>query len=181
MTDDDVRSLADERRRLLGRLELERNQLLRNIEFCRIRDISRPFIGEWSVKDIAGHLASWEAEVVTSLRELREGKRPRLLDFDSAALDEWNMDHAERKRALDFSSAFEQLRSGRMRLLEEVDLVTDEELVAEGSVPNRLVHSILDHEREHWHQIAARLAGMAGARHTGPESVPEEVTAAGDN
>jgi hypothetical protein len=87
MTDDDARSLADERRRLLGNLELERNQLIRNIEFCRIRDIDRPFIGDWSLKDIVGHLASWEAEVVAALRELREGKRPRLLDFDSASLD----------------------------------------------------------------------------------------------
>lgn len=181
MTDEDARSLADERRRLLGRLELERNQLIRNIEFCRIRDIDRPFIGDWSVKDIAGHLASWEAEVVTSLRQVREGKRPRLLDFDSSGLDEWNMDHADRKRALDFSSAFDQLRSGRARLLEEISFVSDEELVAERSVPNRLVNSIIDHEREHWHQIAAKLAGMSGARHTGPQSVPEEVTASGDN
>ena len=181
MTDDDARTLADERRRLLGRLELERNQLIRNIEFCRIRDIDRPFIGDWSVKDIAGHLASWEAEVVTSLREMREGKRPRLLDFDATALDEWNKDHVDRKHAVDFSSAFEQLRSGRARLLEEIAAVPDEELVAEKSIPNRLVNSVIDHEREHWHQIAAKLAGMSGARHTGPQSVPEEVTAVGDS
>lgn len=181
MTDDDTRTLADERRRLLGHLELERNQLVRNIEFCRIRDIDRPFIDQWSLKDVVGHLASWEAEVVSALRELREGKRPRLLDFDRSSLDEWNNDHVERKRDLDFSSVFEQLRGGRMRLLEEVSLVMDEELTAEGSVPNRLVHSIFDHEREHWHEIAAKLAGMAGARHTGPQSVPEEVTARVDS
>ncbi len=176
MAEDDARTLADERRRLLGRLELERNQLIRNIEFCRIRDIERPFIGDWSLKDIVGHLASWEAEVVSALRELREGKRPRLLDFDSGNLEGWNNDHVERKRDLDFTSVFDQLRGGRMRLLEEIGLIMDEELTSEGSVPNRLVRSIYDHEREHWHEIAAKLAGMAGARHTGPQSVPEEVT-----
>jgi hypothetical protein len=47
-----------------------------------------------------------------------------------------------------------------MRLLEEVSLVMDEELTAEGSVPYRLVHSIVDHDRDHWHEIAAKLAGM---------------------
>ena len=176
MTDEDMRTLADERRRLLGQHELERNQLVRNIEFCRIRDIDRPFIGEWTLKDIVGHLGSWEAEVVTALRALREGKRPRLLDFDPTSLDEWNTDHVERKRPLDFSSVFEQLRSGRLRMLEELALLNDEELTADGSVPNRLVRSIFDHEREHWHEIAAKLAGMAGARHTGPQSVPEEVS-----
>ena len=84
MTDDDVRGQSDERRRLLSELELERNQLIRNIETCRIRDIERPFIGEWSLKDIVGHVASWEAEVVTAFREIRHGVRPALFDFDPA-------------------------------------------------------------------------------------------------
>ena len=181
MTEDDPRTLADERRRLLGRLELERKQLLRNIEYCRIRDIDRPFIAEWSLKDIVGHLASWEAEVVTALRELREGKRPGLLDFNSSAIDDWNHDHAERKRGLDFSRVVEQLRGGRVRLLEEIVHVADDELASEGTVSNRLILSVIDHERAHWHEIAAKLAGMAGARPTGPQSVPEEVTSSGDH
>ncbi len=181
MTEDDSRTLADERRRLLGRLELERKQLLRNIEYCRIRDIERPFIAEWSLKDIVGHLASWEAEVVTALRELREGKRPGLLSFDSATIDDWNHDHVERKRDLDFSSVLQQLRNGRLRLLEEIANVTDEELTSDGTVSNRLILSVIDHERAHWHEIAAKLAGMAGARPSGPQSVPEEVTSPGDH
>src|SRR5215204_5751373 len=76
MADDDVRLRADERRRMLNELEVERNQLIRNIETCRIRDIDRPFIDKWSLKDIVGHVASWEAEVVTALREMREGRTP---------------------------------------------------------------------------------------------------------
>ena len=70
--DDDARALADERRRLLHELEVERNQLIRNIETCRIRDIDRPFIGDWSLRDIVGHVSSWEAEVVTAFRDIRE-------------------------------------------------------------------------------------------------------------
>lgn len=181
MTEDDPRTLADERRRLLGRLQLERKQLLRNIEYCRIRDIDRPFIAEWSLKDIVGHLASWEAEVVTALRELREGKRPALLDFAPGAINKWNHDHVERKRDLEFSGVFEQLRGGRTRLLEEISAVADDELTAEGTVSNRLVLSVIDHERAHWHEIAAKLAGMAGARSSGPQSVPEEVASGTDH
>jgi len=181
MAEDDIRTLADERRRLLGRLELERKQLLRNIEFCRIRDIDRPFIAEWSLKDIVGHLGSWEAEVVTALRELREAKRPGLLDFAPSSIDDWNRDHVERKRDLDFSSVVEQLRGGRTRLLAEVAAVADDELTDEGTVSNRLVRSVIDHERAHWHEIAAKLAGMAGARPSGPQSVPEEVTSRGEH
>ena len=177
MADENERSGSDERRRLLGGLELERNQLIRNIETCRIRDIERPFVGEWSLKDIVGHVASWEAEVVTALRELRDGQRPAILDFHNDQLNRWNEDHVERKRSLDFWSLMEQLRGGRARLLEDLTTVTNRELTMEGSVHLNLVHSLIDHDRSHWHEIAARLAGMAGARPTGPISVPEEASA----
>ena len=73
MSDDDVRVRADERRRMLGELELERNQLYRNIETCRIRDIDGPFIGDWSLKDIVGPVVAWEAEFTSALKDLREG------------------------------------------------------------------------------------------------------------
>ncbi len=175
MSDDNERSLADERRQLLGRLDLEFHQCLRNVEACRIRDIDRPFIGDWSLKDIIGHLASWEAEVVTALRELREGRRPQILDFDQAKLDEWNNDHVERKRSLDFFGVLDQLRNGHSRLLEELELVSDEDLATEHTVHNRLVLSVIDHERQHWHEIAAQLVGIDHVRRTGAQSVPEEA------
>jgi hypothetical protein len=178
VSDDNTRTYADERRRLLAELELERNQLIRNIETCRIRDIERPFIDQWSLKDIVGHVATWEAEVTTALRELRSGQRPRLLDFDRTNINHWNHDHVERKRDLNFWSVYEQLKGGRPRLLEELDLVPDEELASDGSIQLRLIQSTIDHDREHWHPIAAKLAGMAGARSTG-RSIPEEAAATG--
>ena len=169
MSDDDIRARADERRRVLNELELERKQLVRNIETCRIRDIDRPFIGEWSLKDIVGHVASWEAEFVTALRELREGKRPALADFEDSHRDRWNHDHVERKRDLNFWSVLEQLRGGRNRLLEEVAQFSDEDLTEDGGGPALLLREVIEHDREHWHQIAANLAGMAGVRRVSPE------------
>jgi len=167
VSDDDVRARADERRRLLGELELERNQLVRNIETCRIRDIERPFIGEWSLKDIVGHVASWEAEFVSAVRDVRAGKPSPLKEFDESQRDHWNQDHVERKRDLNFWSVMEQLRGGRHRLLDELDGVSDEDLTAEDGEYTAIVRAAIDHDREHWHQIAAVLAGMAGVRKAG--------------
>jgi hypothetical protein len=168
--------LAEERRYLVGRLNLEFNQLVRNIETCRIRDIERPFIGTWSLKDIVGHVAAWEAEVLKALHELREGRRPELLDFDETKIDEWNEDRRLRKAELGFQSVYEQLKGGHQRLVDEIGLASDEDVATEGSVHNRLVQSVIDHEIEHWHEIAAKLAGMeGGVRPTGPTSVPEET------
>lgn len=162
MSDDNARTLADDRRRLLAELELERNQVWRNIEWCRIRDIERPFISDWSLKDIVGHLTTHESEVVTAFRDLREGRRPTYFDIDD--LDRWNHDHVERKRAVDFFSLLEQLRSSRTRLLEELALVEDQNLVDEETPEHKLVRSVIEHDRAHWHEIAALLAGMEGVR-----------------
>jgi hypothetical protein len=164
MVDDSPLDGTEERYQLLSELQLERNQLLRNIEYCRIRDIDSPFIGEWSLKDIVGHVASWEAEVIVSLRAVREGRRPPLLDFDRADIDEWNADHVERKRDLDFWSLLQQLRSSRERLLGEVARIPDSEFADDSSDRLALVRQLVSHDREHWHQIAAVVAGADGAR-----------------
>ena len=168
MSDDDVRARADERRRLLAELELERKQLMRNIETCRIRDIDRPFIGEWSLKDIVGHVASWEAEYVSDIRDLREGKRSAQ-DPAGIQRDHWNQDHVERKRDLNFWSVLEQLRGGRHRLLDELEHVSDDDLTDVDGDYLPIVRAAMDHDREHWHQVAATLAGMAGVRKNDPE------------
>ena len=163
---DDMTGSADERRRLLHELDVERNQLVRNIETCRIRDIEHPFLGTWSLKDIVGHVATWEAEYVTALRELRDGKRPAALEIQVADVDRWNEDHVERKRDLNFWSVLEQLRGGRQRLLEELGHFEDDEVVGDDSMVELVVRGVIEHDREHWREIAARLAGMAGVRAT---------------
>lgn len=172
----DTRSFADERLRLLHELHVERNQLVRNIETCRIRDIENTFIDEWSLKDIVGHINSWESEVVAGFHDLKLNKAPELLNFDQQRIHEWNQDHVERKRSIPFWSLYEQFQGGRDRLLKEIEDVSDEDLGTEGSIHNRLVRSVIDHDRDHWHQIAARLAGMAGVRERSI-SVPEDATA----
>lgn len=173
--DDGTSTTADERRRLLAELELERNQFIRNVETCRIRDIERTFIGQWSLKDIVGHVASWEAEVVTALRDLAFGRRPAILDFAEADLDRWNEDHVERKRSIHFWDLLDQLRASRHRLLETLAETPDEVLADEQSPERHLLLGIADHDRAHWHEIAARLAGMDGAARTGPTSVYEDM------
>lgn len=112
-----------------------------------------------------------------AFRDLQEGRRPALLDFPEEQLYCWNWDYVERKRDLSFWSLIEQLRGGRERLLAVIAAVSDEALTETGSTYLTLVRSVIDHDREHWHEIAARLAGMAGVRATGPISIPAETHA----
>ena len=172
MADDDVRSYADERRRILVELERERNQLVRNIETCRIRDIERPFIDRWSLKDIVAHIASWEAEVVTAFRDLRDGQHPAIFDFDRSRIDAWNQDHVERMREVNFFGVMERLHGNRHRLSDEIAHVDDESIGAPSAPHNQLLRMLIEHDREHWREIAVRLAGMPGVRHDAPTPPP---------
>jgi len=164
VSDDDVRARSDERRRLLGELELERNQLLRNIETCRIRDIDRPFIGDWSLKDIVGHVVAWEAEYTAALGDVRSGKAPRTDAITPEREDAWNAEHVAAAGATPFWDVLKQLSEGRAALLAAIGEFSDEELTDETSDAQRLVREVLSHDRRHWHEIAAKLAGMAGVR-----------------
>jgi hypothetical protein len=159
VTDDDVRVRADERRRLLAEFELERNQLIRNIETCRLRDITGPFIGAWSILDIIEHVASGEEEAAASLRAFRGGAAQTAPEFacDAAPVV------AERNLS-QLWPALERLRQTREGILAAMGEFSDDELTAEGSFPPALVTACKDHDKLHWHEIAAKLAGMAGVR-----------------
>ena len=70
-------AMADERRRLLARAGASNGTSSSATSRPAASAISSaPFIGEWSLKDIVGHVATWEAEVVTALREFARGPPP---------------------------------------------------------------------------------------------------------
>ena len=162
MSDDDTRVRADERRRLMAELELERNQLVRNVETCRLRDITAPFIGAWTVLDIMDHIADADRQVAEALRAFRSG--------GASSSPAFGCDATPEVRSQDASMIWpglERLRGGREALLAEVAAFSDEELTSDGSVPLALVTACKEHDKLHWHDIAAKLAGMAGARRNG--------------
>ena len=176
MSDDDVRARADERRRLLNELELERNQLVRNIETCRIRDIDRPFIGDWTLKDIVGHVVSWEAEYTAAVGDVRSGAKPRTDAITREREDAWNADHVAAKAPVPFWELLRELEDGRAAFLAALSEVSDEDLTSDTSESGTLVREVLSHDRRHWHEIAAKLAGMAGVRGVSPEQNPAATT-----
>ncbi len=84
--------------------------------------------GDWSAKDLIGHLAAWEEIALEALGEWRSGRKPWIEDvFDKAGVDEVNARNQERIAGMGLaevrSSAEETLR----RLVEEIRGMTDEE------------------------------------------------------
>jgi hypothetical protein len=61
---------------------------------------TEPVIGEWTVKDIIGHLVSWDEEFRTEIREILEGQHPGLMRQISGEddFDAWNQEQIARKK-----------------------------------------------------------------------------------
>ena len=164
MAENDTRTYADERRRLIGQLEKDRAQLLRNIETCRIRDIESPIVGEWSLKDIVGHISYWETTISTNLIDLREGRDGSLQKFaiSESELQLLNEKNISKRRSDLFWRLLDELNEGRINLMSEVSLLTDNDLGEDGTKERDLVSVVFMHDREHWRLIAAYLAGLGG-------------------
>ena len=160
MVENDTRTYSDERRRLIGQLEKDRAQLLRNIETCRIRDIEIPIVGGWSLKDIIGHVVFWETQKTEQLTALREENKISFLKQTTEEVDELNKKNVLRRRQDVFWEILAELNDGRHKLMLEINLLSDDQLGADGAVERNLVSAVSLHDRDHWRPIAAYLAGL---------------------
>jgi hypothetical protein len=89
--------------------------------------------GDWSARDLLGHIASWEEIALDTLAEWRGEGRPWIEDVFAGgtnAVDELNGRRIEENRAL----PLEEVRSGadtvHLRLIEEIERTPDGEWTA---------------------------------------------------
>ncbi len=80
------------------------DEIHRLLEGVSDEDLSRPRTiggGEWSAKDLLGHVASWEEIALQALAEWRDGRRPAIEDvFTSHAVDRVNEENIAAKAPL---------------------------------------------------------------------------------
>ena len=160
MVENDTRTYSDARRRLIGQLEKDRAQLLRNIETCRIRDIENPIVGEWSLKDIIGHVVFWENQKTEQLSALREENKIAFEKQTTEEIDELNKMNVLKRRQDVFWEILAELTDGRHKLMLEIGLLDDDQLGADDVIERHLVSAVSLHDRDHWRSIAAYLAGL---------------------
>jgi hypothetical protein len=84
--------------------------------------------GEWSAKDLVGHLTTWEEIALTSLEEWRGGERPAIEDtFALAGTDGLNADEVARKSVASAPELLRQFDEVHQRLAETLRGITVEE------------------------------------------------------
>lgn len=92
--------------------------------------------GEWSAKDLAGHIASWEEITVRSLEGWRRGERPEIEDvLEARAVDRLNEENIAAALDATAEEARERFELTFTLLIEAIEGTTDEEWSARAPYP----------------------------------------------
>jgi hypothetical protein len=73
-------------------------------------------IGAWSVADVLSHLVNWEAELVTALNKLDQGKTPAALLRAMEDREAFNALHVGEMKGRDLDRIFDDLQRVRSKL-----------------------------------------------------------------
>jgi uncharacterized damage-inducible protein DinB len=150
-----LRGVSGTKSIMVASLEAARADLSRAAALVPIegRD-SWPVCGEWTLKDVLGHVADWEAFAIEGLRMMAAGQEPQVEPVDD--IEAWNRDHAEARREQPWDEVWDDLHRMRRTLMEVLRGV-DESLLApsfpfpwgvEGT-PYDWLSVFVGHDREH--------------------------------
>src|SRR5882762_10617000 len=87
--------------------------------------------GAWSVRDIIAHVTTWDAEALTHLPSILEGKRPPRYSMTYGGIDAFNALMTKRKKSLSLSEVLRQLDDTHRRLVEVIERAPADQLVRE--------------------------------------------------
>ena len=121
--------MNDRLEKLFERLDDSRERLLVTIESLPDQALLlQNAVGEWRVADVIANLTAWEAEVVTGLMRLKQGKRPGKW---LAALDDpqgYDAKRYEENKGRDLDRIFADFQRVRVQLEGWLERFSEEEL-----------------------------------------------------
>lgn len=120
--------------------------------------------GDWSVKDVLAHMAMWEAELIKTLFQARQGAKPSTVFFKDIPINDQNALWYTQFKDRPFEriwSDFTIIRDQTIRQIEEYSL--DELnnpnlypwLKGKTTLASIVKQVILDHDQEHLHMLRA--------------------------
>ncbi|MER2600548.1 MAG: DinB family protein [Caldilineales bacterium] len=123
-------------------------------------------VGHWSIRDVVGHLASWEHRLLNWVQMVRNHELEKIewpaCDADD---DQWNHQQYLRKRAWTWIETVRELALLREEVLWNLAWAAPEQLFAAATLPGDEVVSMAtffndmaEHDLEHVAQIRAWLA-----------------------
>ncbi|MGD1996287.1 MAG: type II toxin-antitoxin system HicB family antitoxin [Anaerolineae bacterium] len=140
---------------LLAALDAAREELLTAAALVPPRHrASHAVCGEWTLRDVVGHVADWEWVAVEGLRHRIEGRPLRVERVTD--IEAWNWEHVEARRDQRWGDVSDDLRAAREALLEIMEKVSQVDLTRSFTFPwgpsgtlYQWVRIFVAHDREH--------------------------------
>lgn len=112
-------------------------------------------VGDWSIKDVIGHITSWEEECIERIEQMRQKEPVRSVPDEDVPL--WNREHVVAKRTRSLEQVAKEFEDVHIRLLKELESVPEGELVFKDGVVDWLLASTSVHYAEHRKSLTAIL------------------------
>lgn len=127
--------------RLRNRLERARESLLTSIEGVDERTITEAVVfGDWTVKDVLGHIVSWGDELRSEIGEILIDPAPRYSYMISSdrGYEEWNRSQAAGKKPFSLREILAELKRDHAETVGLLERLSLDELQRRGVVPWRI-------------------------------------------
>lgn len=135
---------------LLAKIDSSWHALQAAIMEVSREEASKPGVtGDWSLKDLLGHIAFWDEQAIREARRRAAGEPPRTIDVQAL-----NEEDAAANRDLGYDELYERMQAAHTRLiaaLSEMPMVD----------PDAVEDDTWDHYDEHAAEIRAWLARQA--------------------
>jgi uncharacterized damage-inducible protein DinB/predicted RNase H-like HicB family nuclease len=150
---------------LLAALAAARDELLTAAALVSPEErVSRSVCGEWTLKDVLGHVADWEWVGVEGLQQMAAGHAPQIERIKS--IEAWNQAHAEARHDQPWEEVWADLHAARRALLEVLEGMEQASLARSFLFPwgpegtaYQWVCVYFRHDREHAHGLRQALGG----------------------
>lgn len=118
---------------LLDQLDSTRERLLVALEYIPDETLLEPgVIDDWSIADVLSLLTAWDAEVVTGLMQLKQGKAPSRLLGALANAPAYEAERLVENEGRDLDSIFDDFQGARVHLEDWVERFNDKALTESG-------------------------------------------------
>ncbi len=149
---------------LVKRLRDIREKLIGLVSKLSVEELNLVICGDWTVKDVLGHIASWrEAELQIIKEALKEKPKFSFYFKSKEDLDKWNQDQVEKKRGLTLKEVIRELESINEEFIGFLEKLGDEKLYYKFKPPwqgettiKGCVEVEIKHEQHHLNKIAEK-------------------------
>jgi uncharacterized damage-inducible protein DinB len=115
---------------------------------------SRAIVGEWTLKDVLGHVADWDWWGVKALRQVVTGRASQIKYVED--LEAWNQAHVAARRGQSWETVWADVHTARRALLDVLASMSQADLEQPfpsrwngESTPYRWAEIYLEHDHEH--------------------------------